>query len=559
MAKNETTPKSGRRPLLLAGLALLLLAAVAVVILLVDPFGWRLLDKASGLRDEAAAAMPPDAALYAGLDLANFSEERLTEFSRPFVTALAEPGVDDLGSGLDRLDAMLAQEIGLTLGDDVMPWLGRSVGLALTDLALRPDGTVDRLGWLLVAGSQDRPAADAFLADLSEQLSRRRGLAPAESEYRGRRIITFGPDEDAPLSGVAFTRSGGQVILGSDEATLRAAIDAQRGQSLNGSETFRSLTAALPEERGLTLYADQQQLPELGRLLSAAAPLAVGPLDLANLILPPGAVGVSMVDQGLRLDLAAPAGDGQANPGGARELAGRVPAEALAVFGGDSLDGSWQSLKASLAVGGGLGDFEESMALLRREFGYDPDQALLPLLDGEWVAALLPAGEGLVLELTGRPLGVVLLASSQDPDGLAAAVDDLSQGLADQRLPLATVEVGGVSATTVDLASLIGAPLPLYGVDESFLFLGTDAQLLAQTLSGDGRLVDDPAYQAAGALLPDDTTLSAYVDVAGLLARLDGGESEPLARLLTPVQRIVAGGRPAGDGLRQGVSFIVVE
>ncbi|MGD8807367.1 MAG: hypothetical protein PVH65_16040, partial [Chloroflexota bacterium] len=91
------------------------------------------------------------------------------------------------------------------------------------------------------------------------------------------------------------------------------------------------------------------------------------------------------------------------------------------------------------------------------------------------------------------------------------------------------------------------------------LFLGTDAQLLAQTLSGDGSLDDDPAYQAAGALLPDDTTLSAYVDVAGLLARLDGGESEPLARLLTPVQRIVAGGRPAGDGLRQGVSFIVVE
>jgi hypothetical protein len=550
---------SARRWLLYGGLAALGLAALAAVVVLVDPFGWNLLDKASGLRDEAVGAMPPDVGLYAGLDLINFSEERLTAFSQPFVTALAEPGVEDLAGGLERLDAMLAQEIGLTLSDDVMPWLGRSVGLGLTDLALQPDGTIDRVGWVLVAGSQDRRAADAFLADLSEQLAQRSSVAATVSEYHGRRITSFARGKGVPFGGLAFTRSGGQVLLGSDEAVVRAAIDAQRGQSLGDGQMFRKLTASLPDERGLTLYANEEQVPELNRLLAAAAPLAIGPVDLTSLVFPPGAVGVSMIDQGLRLDLTTPAGDSPGTPGEAREMAGRLPAEALALISGDSLESLWQSLKASLAAGGSLSDFQESMSLLSREFGYDPDQDLLPLLDGEWVLALLPASEGLVLELTGQPLGVVLLASSHDPAGLAAAVDDLSQSLADQRLPLATVEVDGAMATTVDLASLIGAPLPLYGVEQTSLFLGSDAQILAQTLSGSQPLADNPGFRSAGALLPAEYDLSCFVDVARLLGQLDSGDSAFPARILRPIRQVLAGGGPASEGVGRGVAFIVVE
>jgi hypothetical protein len=261
----------------------------------------------------------------------------------------------------------------------------------------------------------------------------------------------------------------------------------------------------------------------------------------------------------LRLDLAAAADESQSAPGAASEMVGRMPAGTLAVLGGQSLDSSWQSLKEALAAGGRLADFEESMALLRREFGYDPDQALLPLLDGDWALALLPADEGLVLELTGRPLGVVLLARSQDAAGLAKTVDDLSQSLADQRLPLATVDVAGVTATTVDLAALIGAPLPFYGVDDDVLFLGSDAQILAQALADEGPLADDPAYRAAAALLPDDHRLLAYVDGAGLLAQLDGDQDAAWTRLLAPVSQVVAGAGPADEGIRPGLAFIVVE
>ena len=119
-------------PAVIVGLVLLGLVLLAAAVLLIDPFGWNLLDKASGLRDEAASAMPPDTALYAEIDLINSDEETITEFSQPFVEALAEPGVEDLGGGIERLDEMLVAEIGLTLREDVMPWLGRSVGLGLT-------------------------------------------------------------------------------------------------------------------------------------------------------------------------------------------------------------------------------------------------------------------------------------------------------------------------------------------------------------------------------------------------------------------------------------------
>jgi hypothetical protein len=335
---------------------------------------------------------------------------------------------------------------------------------------------------------------------------------------------------------------------------------------LADDETYQQLVASLPEERGLTLYADQARAPEMSRLLARAAPLAIGPLDLTSLVLPPGAVGVSIVDQGLRLDTAAPQGDTDAEQA-PRQMAALFPAATLVFVSGDTLDGVWTSLKGSLAAAGTLGDFEESMALLSREFGYDPDQQLFPVLDGEWTLAVLPAGEGLVNELTGWPLGLVLLAGSEDVGALAATVDDLNQSLEGQRLPLATADVGGAQATFIDLESLIGAPLPLYGIEEDYLFLGTDAQILAEVLDGQGVLSESEDYQAAVKLLPEGYKPGAYVDLAGLLAQMaDGANGEDYdpsmalsTALLDPVRHVVAGSGPAAGGVRPGVVFIIIE
>ena len=76
MSENKTTKRTA------AGLALIAVVIVAGALLLVDPLGWHLLDKASGLRDDAAGAMPPGVGVYAGIDLRVFIEEALTEFSQ---------------------------------------------------------------------------------------------------------------------------------------------------------------------------------------------------------------------------------------------------------------------------------------------------------------------------------------------------------------------------------------------------------------------------------------------------------------------------------------------
>jgi hypothetical protein len=544
----------------IVGLALLALGLLAAVALLVDPFGWNLLDKVSGLRDEAAQAMPPDTALYAELDLINFDEATITDFSQPFVAALAQPGVEDLGGGIERLDEMLSAEIGLTLREDVMPWLGRSAGLGLTDLTLAPDGSIQGVGWLLVAGSQDRRAADDFLEQLGRQVTELSGIQPAESSYRGQTITSFDlATAETPLSGLAFTRSTGLVILGSDEATVRAAVDAQKNGSLADQEGYRELAAALPEERGLTLYAEAAQAPELSRLLGNVAPLAIGPLDLTSLRLPPGAVGVTIVDEGLRLDTVSPLAGG-ATAGevpGPRQMAGLLPAAALAYLTGDSLNGVWGSFKDSLEAGGNLADFEESMALFSREFGFDPDRELLPLLDDEWTLALLPADEGLLADQSGLPLGLVLLAGSGDPAGLEEALAGLNQGLEDQRLPLDTVEVAGATAYFVDLESLLGAPLPLYGIDGQVLFLGTDANSVEQVRTAGTPLAGDSGHARATALLPEGYEAAAFLDLTRLMSLLDGpGDS---LRFFEPISQVISGTGPAGEDVSLGVTIIFVE
>jgi hypothetical protein len=240
-------------------------------------------------------------------------------------------------------------------------------------------------------------------------------------------------------------------------------------------------------------------------------------------------------------------------------MAGRLPDETLVLLTGASLNDVWQGLKGSLAAGGNLADFEESMALLAREFGYDPDRELLPLLDDEWALAVLPADEGLVLELADQPLGLLLLAGSGDAAGLETAVADLSTSLAEQRLPLETVDAGGYTATTIDLASLIGAPLPYYGLAGDDFFLGTDAGLVAQTFSGAETLASVGDYQAAVDLLPDGYWLVAYADVPRLLAQLATGNDDAPARLAEPLRQVVAASGPAADGLRQAVVLIIVE
>jgi len=549
-------------PVGIVGLVLLGLVLLAAVALLVDPFGWNLLDKVSGLRDEAAAAMPPETVLYAELDLINFSEEAVTEFSQPFVVALAEPGVEDLGGGIARLDEMLAAEIGLTLREDVMPWLGRSAGLGLTDLTLAPDGSIQGLDWLLVAGSQDRQAADDFLEKLGRQVTELTDIQPAESHYRGRTITSFDlQTAGSPTSALAFTRSAGQVILGSDKATVQSAVDAQTDESLADEEGYRQLAAALPEGRGLTLYADVAQAPELSRLLGNLAPLAIGPLDLTNLRLPPGAVGVSIVDEGLRLDTASQNSGGAAagEAPGPRQMAGLLPVGTLAYLTGDSLDGVWGSFKDSLEAGGNLADFEESMALFSREFGFDPDRELLPVLDGEWTLALLPADQGLLADQSELPLGLVLLAGGEDPAALDGALTGVNRGLEEQRLPLETAELAGATATFIDLESLLGGPLPLYGVDGEYLFLGTDAESIEQVLSGGTALNGDSEHVAAASLLPEGYEAGAYVDVSRLLALLDDGSGSQLVGLLGPIEQIISGSNAAGEGVRQGVTIIVID
>lgn len=244
-------------------------------------------------------------------------------------------------------------------------------------------------------------------------------------------------------------------------------------------------------------------------------------------------------------------------------MAGNLPAATLALVTGDTLEGVWNSLKGSLAAGDSLADFEESMALLTREFGYDPDSQLLPLLNEEWTLAVLPAGEGLVNELTGAPLGLVLLAGSDDAAALAAAVDELSGSLEGQRLPLETVDLNGTQATFVDLESLVGAPLPLYGADGDRLFLATDADNLTLALDGQEPLSDDKNYQQALAMLPEDFEIGAFADMSGLTS-LFGDQPNAAAgsgsmALLSPVQSLVSGSGPATGGVRPGVVFVIVE
>ncbi len=494
-----------KKPLaLLVGLIILVLALAA---------GARMLPRLLGADDEAIAhVMPEGTAVFAEINLLNLQNAPSRQVAASFAdtyTAVDIPfNSNDPSTVFNLFDPALHTLLGLTVSEDVRPWIGLNAGLGLL-----PPGEDGLAHWLLAATVRDDDQAAHFISKVA-----------TGSDVQG--LFAHQPTAD---------RVGDLVVIASDPATLAAAAAAQQGLSLADSKRYQQTLAQLPDNRAATLYLNGTDLDVF--LETAVPATSSGYVQAARGLLPAyTAVGLAAyaTADGIQVDMVGLHDELSATHQALRQAqTAETPTDAVlpgattVYLTGQRLDLVWQLLKGSLAgLGYSAADVDEAMALFARLFGFNPETELLARLDGAYAVALVPTPEGAI----DPGLSAVALAAHPDPAALTAQADALAAGLT----PL------GATATkegdVYEITTAAGPPLAAYMVHENFLLVGTERAGLTAVVQSVTSLADKPLYQGAWAVLPANALPFLFIDGTQLAAWLPY-----LAAGSNPITHVVMG------------------
>jgi Protein of unknown function (DUF3352) len=432
----------------------------------------------SAVADRAARAAPADSAAYLNVYLQPSVGQQMNLFGligrlRGFGDAAAVEGK------IDEVAQRLLGQAGIDYLNDVHPWLGAQVAVAI---APGKAGGAPQI--LLLAAVKDAAAAQAAVP----RLLARGGATFTPETYRGQATMTG--------TQTSYALLGDLLLVATTPAWLHAALDAEsnRAPSLADSPAFRAAMSAVVADHLASVYLD------LPRTVGIAAGGHVGGYRTVALAL-------TAAPDGLHLNgsvpFAADAASEEARAAhvlGARSstLAAWMPRTTSAegvVFG---LAQSFADLEATIANDGALATAADALNQLRviaaLGLGVNVDRDLFPLLDGEVAVALehvAPDG----------PHGQVLLRPG-DPAAGEAALERIRLALADRGSAVTTQQVEG-STVTVITVPLIGRIA--YAVVDEVVLLALDPADVAAAIQA----------RAAGQTLGDDERYSSSFELAG--------------------------------------------
>jgi hypothetical protein len=526
---DESAAKRGRGALrkilfaVLAGVGVLLLLLVGILVL--DPFNLHLLDRLRGDYDAALAAIPQDSTLYVGFNLLSPSRDGLEALQETFRAAASGSAADPDVLRRD-LDEALLRDAGISIEDDVIPWMGQYVGVAAVSVRLNDFGEFSGFDWLVSIETRNPAASDRFLDKLAQGWGESQGETARPDAYDGVVLTQF--------EQVTFGRSRRLVLLGSTADVVQRAIDAQGGSSLADSPGYADAIARLPGERLVTAYTNGVQFNELIASIPTALPqIRAENLPTASIL--GAALALSAGESALQIDTATVYDLDQFSDLQRTALETRVedpvtagifPADTLLFLPGKGIDLFWAGLRRSLIAELGRSDFEESMGLFQREFGIDLDQGLFPLLTGEAAIGLVPSRIGTVASRSGVDLGVVAAIGTGEQDSLANNLASFSNriGAPIGGLGLVSSFRSEQQVTIYEFRTiLIPDLLVSYGHGNGYFLLGTSSEMLqAIDFGGQESLATTAAYQAVWSSFPADWSPGLFVNVTGLSELLRG-------------------------------------
>ncbi len=562
VTNNPTAPGGGNRMLIIGGIVALAVIAVVVIdaiFLLPNLFG--------ADENKIANVMPVDTSLLMELNVLNLANEDASRVARAFEDILDENEVefdpDDPISLLEQIDEDLDEATGLTLEDDVMPWIGPNMGIGLIELDIEAmdQGEVPQM--IFAATIRDTALADQFIEDLIDAIEDETGNDVDDDEYNG--VIVFEVDSDFEDEQLAFGRSDDIFFLAANIDLLEEAIDAHQGDGLADVAEYQNVVAELPGDRAFTFYMSGEGLENT---LKAAEDSGEFEGFDADLIEDMGLTGVGMaammVSEGIRMDFVGnyeslteeqqAMMEAQTDDVATAEF---LPEATYVFLVGHRLDLAWQSVLDSLDQAGvSEDDLDEAMDMFDDMFGFNPSDELFPLLDGEYSLAVMDSDDGVIANELGADLGAIVMLGSSNGEELVTLVEDFTDGLEDQEFSVDDSANDNVTIYEVEdpAGELIGA----YGLSGEYLVFSTSSETIETVFADDPNLADSDKYENVWAAFPRGTIPVMYVDVEGLLTALeDADPSIEDASDVNPVYAFAMGTNSDDNSIQTTMIFFI--
>ncbi|MCB8947710.1 MAG: DUF3352 domain-containing protein, partial [Ardenticatenaceae bacterium] len=259
VTNSPAAPGGGNRMLIIGGIAALALIAVVVIGAIF------LIPRLFGADENAiASVMPPSTSLLVEVNALNLANEDAQRVARAFEDVLDESDVDfnadDPASALEQLDDQMDEATGMTITDDVLPWIGPNLGIGLLELDVEAIDNNEIPQIIFAATIREIEPADIFIEDLIDVIEEESGNRVDEVEYGG--ALVFEIDSDFEDERIAFGRSDMIFFIATNIDTLEEAIDAQNGESLAGVEEYQDTIASLSGDRAVTVYMSGDSIEE---------------------------------------------------------------------------------------------------------------------------------------------------------------------------------------------------------------------------------------------------------------------------------------------------------
>jgi hypothetical protein len=432
-------------------------------------------------KDGAIGLVPPDAGLYASIFVRPSTSQKmaLDDLLKKFPGA-ADSFDQAKNSLVDLLDPQLAR-LGLHFDQDVDPWLGNQVA-----------------AYLVASGAG--PGDGAALLRVRDE-----GLARAAV---GKALAASGgTQEDRSYGGIAYSLvpgGGPDVAVGfidgflvvGTETGFKLSVDASGGESLRGSDTYRSAVDPFQDDQIALLYADSKSLSNLLLVPGSGTPASSGepvPVAFALHARSDGAV----LESSVRLpdDVASDVGTGLAD---VQKLVSSLPQSSWLAL---TLPRVGELIARALDAAG-----PASVAARKIEQGFTTATGLDLRRDVlSWLGDTSLSLEGTTL----GGAGASLVASSSDAAETGAVVERV-RALLDGRAGVTTEDAqrGDERGFSVRAGPL--GPLYVLGGDRLIVAYGDAA--LGQALGPDGGLPESDGFTRAAAALGDGYPPLFYLD-----------------------------------------------
>ena len=511
----------------------------------------------------ASKLMPADMVFFASV---NPNIQNLAGFKHLADVYGDIPEVED---ALDEFSKEMEDQLGISFEDDVMPWLGAEVAIAVSDIKTLIEG--DDPSVVIAAATRNTNASDAFLEKLREYLEDQ-DYDVEEDTYNDVTYYVHEVKHDWEIP-LAFGTVKGFVVLTTDKDAMEDIIDVAQGKAdaLAESERYSESLATLPEDAVAYVFFDMQEVVEasLQHLEDTGVELPRGTYEQLEALQTWG-LALDLDEEGVQLDFAMRF-DPSVLPeetlanlerkAGANRILKRIPNDVLGFTSGRNPAAGWESLLSTME---NTPDFEEQIRDLEDELGMRIDEDTFGWLTGEFALAVVKTGG-----MEDIPVGGFVIFEVDDQ----REAEDTLEGIADAVEDLALLEFEEKDINDVKMQLLMDPYTEEiilgYGFTDKHLVIGFMEGALEAAADDDMQsIADDETFKKVQEHLPSNTSGYSYVNVEAIwrlayesMSGWDREDFDEMVRpFLGPIKAIGMAAPPTDPrkGVVQGALFIYI-